>query len=510
MTNLVPDPLVPGGIANFGQRLRAGDVTAEAVTEAYLARIEALDEHIGAYQHVAADRAREVARAMDKLLAAGADFGPLMGVPVAIKDIIEVEGMPTTAGSRMETADLIGPEGGFVRRLKQAGCVILGKTKTVEFALGGSGTNWNFGTPRNPWDSKVHRVTAGSSSGSAAAMAAGMCGFAVGTDTGGSIRGPAAMCGVFGLKPTTGIWPADGLFAVSKTLDVIGPLTRSAADAAIVLGALTGQEAPRPARLKGLRIGRPVNFFFDDLDEHVSSCIDAAIGALAAEGVEVIEVDVPEIHENVPVFANISRPEIIAFIGRERFEAERNNINADVWDRGGAGSGGDGRRLRQEPVAPPRALRVVPPGNVRPGRLGRPQQAAGGAPLSGRDQRRGRTRAGRPDGGPDPARQRIRNVRLLDAGAGLRFRAAGRHATAVPGRRGPEAHVHRASRRGGGGFAADAEAERLRRRLKSTRPGRRQPRGQVMRSYMQWRRLLVCGRILGFHSPLSAACRHSG
>ena len=337
MTNLVPDPLVPGGIANFGQRLRAGDVTAEAVTEAYLARIEALDEHVGAYQHVAADRAREVARAVDKLLAAGTDFGPLMGVPVAIKDIIEVEGMPTTAGSRMETADLIGPEGGFVRRLKQAGCVILGKTKTVEFALGGSGTNWNFGTPRNPWDSKVHRVTAGSSSGSAAAMAAGMCGFAVGTDTGGSIRGPAAMCGVFGLKPTTGIWPADGLFAVSKTLDVIGPLTRSAADATIVLGALTGQEAPRPARLKGLRIGRPVNFFFDDLDEHVSSCIDAAIGALAAEGVEVIEVDVPEIHENIPVFANISRPEIIAFIGRERFEAERNNINADVWDRAAPG-----------------------------------------------------------------------------------------------------------------------------------------------------------------------------
>ena len=337
MTDLVPDPLVPGGIAKFGERLRAGEVTAEAVTEAYLARIEALDKQLGAYQYVAADQARKAARAVDKLLATGTDLGPLMGVPVALKDIIEVAGMPTTAGSRMQAADLIGPEGGFVRLLKQAGCVIIGKTKTVEFALGGSGTNWNFGTPRNPWDAKIHRVTAGSSNGSAAAMAAGMCGFAIGTDTGGSIRGPAAMCGVFGLKPTTGIWPTDGVFAVSKTLDVIGPLTRSAADAAIVVAALTGREVPQPAPLKGLRIGRPVNFFFDDLDAHVSSCIDAALDALTAVGATVVEVDVPEINENVTVFANISRPEVIAYIGAERFVSERENINADVWDRASPG-----------------------------------------------------------------------------------------------------------------------------------------------------------------------------
>lgn len=337
MAKLVSDPLVPGGIAGFGKRLRDGDITAEQATSDYLARIEALDRRIGAYQHVAPEPALAAARAMDALLAAGTDLGPLMGVPVAIKDIIEVEGMPTTAGSRMDATDLIGPEGGFVRKLRQAGCVILGKTKTVEFALGGSGTNWNLGTPWNPWDAKVHRVTAGSSSGSAAAMAAGLCGFAIGTDTGGSVRGPAAMCGVFGLKPTTGIWPTDGLFALSRTLDVIGPLTRSAEDAAIVLGALTGRPTPRPAPVEGLRIGRPVNFFFDDLDEHVSSCIDAAIEALVAAGGEVVEVDVPEIHENVPVFADISRPEIIAFIGRERFEAERGNINADVWDRAAPG-----------------------------------------------------------------------------------------------------------------------------------------------------------------------------
>lgn len=207
----------------------------------------------------------------------------------------------------------------------------------MEFALGGSGTNWNFGTPWNPWDNRTHRVTAASSNGSAAAMAAGLCGFAMGTDTGGSIRGPAAMSGVFGLKTTEGTWPTDGVFAVSKILDTIGPLTRSAADAAIVLAALTAQDVPRAAPVERLRSGRPVNFFFNDLDEHVTKCVSAALGALADAGAEVVEVDVPEIEENPTAFANINRPELLTHIGRERFMAERDNINPYVWDRVAAG-----------------------------------------------------------------------------------------------------------------------------------------------------------------------------
>ena len=152
MAGLTPDPLAAGGIAEFGERLRRGATTAEATVEAYLARIEALEPRMGAFEYVASEQAPSAARALDGLLAAGTDLGPLMGVPVAVKDLFAVEGMPTTAGSNVDVADTIGPEGSFVKALKRAGCVIVGKTKTVEFALGGAGTNLVRGTPWNPWE----------------------------------------------------------------------------------------------------------------------------------------------------------------------------------------------------------------------------------------------------------------------------------------------------------------------------------------------------------------------
>src|ERR671911_2138853 len=135
------DPLGPGGLSEFAQKLRAGAITSEAATRSYLARIEAVDGRLGAYQHVAHSQALASARAMDALLAAGTDLGPLMGVPIGIKDLYSVKGMPTTAGTKMDVRDLIGPEGGLVRSLKRAGCIILGKTKTVEFALGITGVS---------------------------------------------------------------------------------------------------------------------------------------------------------------------------------------------------------------------------------------------------------------------------------------------------------------------------------------------------------------------------------
>ena len=337
MANLPADPLEQGGIEGFGRRLRRGEATAEAITGAYLARIEVLDPHLGAYQYVDADRALAAARAVDMLLAAGVDLGPLMGVPVAIKDIFAADGMPTTAGSNLDVRDLVGPEGGFVKLLKRAGCVILGKTKTVEFAIGSSGTNYNMGTPRNPWDTETYRVPSGSSSGSGVAMAAGLCGFAIGSDTGGSVRGPAAYCGVVGVKTSAGLWPMDGIFPLSRTLDTIGPLTRSAADAALVMGALTGEPVARPAPLKGLRLGRPKNVFFDDLDDHVRSCVEAALAKIAEAGAEIVEIDVPEIAEILPVFAAISRPELIATFGRERFLRDRDKMNPDIADRAAPG-----------------------------------------------------------------------------------------------------------------------------------------------------------------------------
>ena len=221
MTVLPPDPLESGGIAEYGKRLRAGDIMAEASTVAYLDRIEALDPKLGAYEYVAGEQALKAARALDSLLAAGTDLGPLMGVPVAIKDLFAVEGMTTHAGSNLDLSDVIGVEGSFVKRLKRAGCVILGKTKTVEFALGTTGISKPRGTPWNPWDAKVHRVPGGSSSGSGVAAAASLCGFAISTDTGGSVRLPASFCGVFGLKTTVGLWPTDGVFPLPPDLDRI-------------------------------------------------------------------------------------------------------------------------------------------------------------------------------------------------------------------------------------------------------------------------------------------------
>ncbi|MCP4249164.1 MAG: amidase, partial [bacterium] len=176
-----------------------------------LARIEALEPRLGAFEYVAAEQALSTARALDELLAAGTDLGPLMGVPVAIKDLFAVDGMPTAAASNLDVTEVIGPEGDFVKTLKRAGCVILGKTKTDEFALGTLGFNPKRGTPWNPWDAKTHRAPGGSSSGSAVAAVAGLCAFAIGTDTGGSVRGPAAFCGAFGLKSTVGLWPTNGM-----------------------------------------------------------------------------------------------------------------------------------------------------------------------------------------------------------------------------------------------------------------------------------------------------------
>ena len=337
MQILPADPLANDGITGFARRFRRGEITAAAATEAYLARIAALDDVLGAYEYVARDTALAQAQAIDRLRASGTDLGPLMGVPVAIKDIIAVDGMPTTAGSDLDVTDLIGGEGSFVKRLRRLGCVILGKVKTVEFALGSSGTNYTRGTPRNPWDAKTFRVVSGSSSGSGVAMAAGLCGFTIGSDTGGSVRGPAAFCGVVGTKTTAGLWPVDGVFPLSRTFDTLGPLTRSAADAAVVLAALLDAPIPQPISPQRLRLGRPKSFFFDGADREVVACIDAALAELVRAGAQVIEFDLPEFAEHTQVFTTISRPELIAGFGRERFLASKMRMNPDVADRAAPG-----------------------------------------------------------------------------------------------------------------------------------------------------------------------------
>ena len=327
------------GIDNYGYRLRSGRTTATATVEAYLARIAALDSALAAYEFVATEQARIAAGGIDEMLAARIDLGPLMGVPVAIKDVVAVEEMPTTAGSTIDVADLIGAEGKFVRMLRRSGCIIIGKLATVELAGGNVGTNFKRRTPRNPWDRVQHRATSGSSSGSAVAVAAGMCGVAIGTDTGGSIRGPAAFCGVVGLKPTAGLWPTDGMFSMSRTFDTIGPLAASVKDTAIFWSALTGKAIPPPYRLRRARLGRPRDFFFENLEADVGLCMDRALAELRKAGAEIIEVDVPEVGESESIFDVIAYTEAVAGFGRERFAAASKHMSPEIADLIGHGLG---------------------------------------------------------------------------------------------------------------------------------------------------------------------------
>lgn len=336
MSDLPPDPFEQG-LAAYAEDLRAGETTAVATTEACLARIEALNPRLDAFQLVDGERALSAARAIDALLASGTDLGPLMGVPIGVKDIIAVEGLPTTNGSLHPSEDLTGPEGTIVHRLKAAGCIVLGKTKTVEYALGATGVNEARGTPWNPWDPHSHRIPGGSSSGSAVATASGLCGFALGTDTGGSVRIPACFNGLFGHKTTVGLWPTDGVFPLSPTLDSIGPLTRNAGDAALVHAVITGEHVPLPARLDGLRFGRPTSFFFEDLDETVSATTEAALVALTAAGVEIVDVDIPESVERGVLFPNIVPPELIARLTPERFERMRGQMDPVTAQRAAGG-----------------------------------------------------------------------------------------------------------------------------------------------------------------------------
>ena len=332
VVEIPPDPLQSTGIQGFAERLRAGETTAEATVGAYLKRIEALDSRLGAYEYVAGENAVAQAMALDRLLACGTDLGPLMGVPVAVKDLFAVEGMPTTAGSNLDVSDLVGSEGRFVGMLKRAGCIILGKTKTVEFAMGGTGINLVRGTPWNPWDADIHRVPGGSSSGSAVAAAAGLCAFSIGSDTGGSVRLPA-YSGIVGLKTTKGLWPTGGVAPLCRTLDTIGLITTSASDAATAFGALAGIAAPVAAEPRGLRLGRPATLFFEGLDRDVERCTEAALTALRAAGSEIVDCALPETAGHMEWVQALIAAEFMGAFGRERFEASCEDMDPDVRDR---------------------------------------------------------------------------------------------------------------------------------------------------------------------------------
>ena len=258
-----------------------GSGSPSDVIDAYLARIESLEPKLGAFQVVYADDARIAAEAATKAIGSGHRIGPFHGTPFALKDIIDLEGKVTTGGS-MEMKDRISTTTATIaRRLIAAGGILLGKTKTVEVAMGGWGTNQRMGTPWNPWDLDVQRTPGGSSAGSGVSVAARMAGCAVGTDTGGSVRLPAAWCGIVGLKVTEGYLPTEGIIPLSHTLDTPGPMTRNIADTILMFETMAGRHPSETDRDLARRSG-----LFATLDQGVAGLRLGCLSLAEREGVD--------------------------------------------------------------------------------------------------------------------------------------------------------------------------------------------------------------------------------
>ena len=343
-------------------RLDAGEITSAALTEALLDRIAAVDNQVRAYLAISDDLAIEQARAADARRAQGASAGPLDGIPLAIKDVITTEGLTTTCGSKILENFVPPYDATAVARLKDAGAVLLGKTNCDEFAMGSSTERSAFFPTRNPWD--LERVPGGSSGGSAAAVAASIALGSLGTDTGGSIRQPASLCGVTGLKPTYGRVPRYGLVAFGSSLDQIGPFAWTARDCALILGAIAGADprdstaAPQPVPdyaaalsgdVRGLRVGVPKEYFVEGMEAGVEAAVRGALDVLRDNGAELVEVSLPHTKYALPAYYIIAPAEASANLAR--YDGVRYGVKQpgdSYWDElertRGSGFGAEVRR----------------------------------------------------------------------------------------------------------------------------------------------------------------------
>lgn len=299
-------------IAHAARALREKKISPLELTEAYLRRIDRLNPRVNAYITVTGERARDDARRAGDELSAGKPRGPLHGIPIAHKDLYETAGIRTTGGAKIHSEYVPTNDCTVVRKLKEAGTILLGKLNTHEYAYGVTTNNPHFGPTRNPWD--LARIPGGSSGGSGAAIAAGLATATTGTDTGGSIRMPASVCGVVGLKPTYGRVSKAGVLPLSYRFDHAGPLTRTVEDSALMLNAMAGYDPADAATVRtpvedvttslnagvrGMRIGVPRGYFFDHLDGEVAEAIERAIGELTRLGARVRDIEVPGVAEAI-------------------------------------------------------------------------------------------------------------------------------------------------------------------------------------------------------------------
>ncbi|OQY36518.1 MAG: aspartyl/glutamyl-tRNA amidotransferase subunit A [Anaerolineaceae bacterium 4572_5.2] len=311
------------------RKFRSGEITAVELTRSALDRILGVDNQVKAYITLQPEAALEAARAADAARAQGKD-APLLGIPIAVKDSIITKGLTTTCGSKILENFIPPYDAAVTEKLRQAGAIILGKTNTDEFTMGSSTEHSAFFPTSNPWN--LDAVPGGSSGGSAAAVAASETLAALGTDTGGSVRQPASLCGVVGLKPTYGRVSRYGIIAHGSSLDQVGPLTKSVADAAIMLGVIAGADprdsttlnAPVPnylqelaeASFKGLKIGAPREYFIEGMNPAVEKAVRAALKTAEDQGAELVDISLPHTQYGIPVYYLISTAEASSNLSR--------------------------------------------------------------------------------------------------------------------------------------------------------------------------------------------------
>ena len=332
----------------LARAIKDKEISSVEATSAYLDRIEAVEPRVSAFVNLCADDARERARQIDRAIAAGDDAGPLCGVPIAIKDVLSTRGFTTTCGSRMLEKFVPVYDATAVERVTAAGTVMLGKANMDEFAMGSSTENSYFGPTHNPWD--LDRVPGGSSGGSAAAVSAGEAPWALGSDTGGSIRQPAALCGIVGMKPTYGLVSRYGLVAFASSLDQVGPMALDVSDCAALLGVISGHDRrdstsiEQPAvdylsrltgEVKGLKVAIVKELSSEGIDPGVLEKIKAAMDVLEGLGVACEEVSLPSFSYGLSAYYLIAPAEASSNLAR--FDGVRYGFRAagdfaDIWE----------------------------------------------------------------------------------------------------------------------------------------------------------------------------------
>lgn len=331
---MTPSELGRLTLAEAARQIRDGDLSSVELTRAVLGRAEALDPSMKAFITRAPERALASAAQRDEARIQGRVAGPLHGVPIAMKDLIDVRGIPTTGGSAFFRDRVPESNAVIVDRLEQAGAVIVGKTNLHEFAFGVTNENPHYGAVRNPWDRE--RISGGSSGGSAVAVSMSMAIGAIGTDTGGSIRIPAALTGTVGLKPTYGRVPLSGVIPLAPTLDTAGPMTRTVEDAAILLGVIADGnctfQADIASGVQGFDIGVPRKAYWNGVQDEVGEAVEKALSVLAKLGARVVDVEVPDPRPHEDMFRVIATSEAYLF-HRDRLESEPGRFGDDVRRR---------------------------------------------------------------------------------------------------------------------------------------------------------------------------------